>query len=119
MNAPDTTLDIAMADGIATSSRLSGTAGVTPEIANAPKRAARSAARGGAEWLCLAAAPTFAIMALLSAVPGGARPDMLCAAAPDASPLGGMAAMYLLMSVFHATPWLKLVFGRRNHVRRL
>jgi hypothetical protein len=27
-------------------------------------------------------------------------------------PLGGMAPMYLLMSVFHATPWLRLIAGR-------
>jgi hypothetical protein len=29
-----------------------------------------------------------------------------------ASPLGGMTLMYLLMSVFHAAPWLKLICGR-------
>jgi hypothetical protein len=34
-----------------------------------------------ADWLCLAAAPTFAVMALLTAVPGGGPPDMLCSAA--------------------------------------
>jgi hypothetical protein len=26
-----------------------------------------------------------------------------------ASPLGGMAPMYALMSAFHAAPWLKLL----------
>jgi hypothetical protein len=30
---------------------------------------------------------------------------MLCAAA-HGSPLGGMVTMYLLMSAFHAGPWL-------------
>jgi hypothetical protein len=53
-------------------------------------------------------------MALLTVATGGGHPDMLCAAAHDASPLGGMAPMYLLMSAFHATPWLRLVSGRRR-----
>jgi len=68
-----------------------------------------AAALGAADWLCLAAAPTFAIMALLSGVLGGGAPDMLCS---GASPLSGMTAMYLLMSAFHAAPWLKLVSRR-------
>jgi len=62
-----------------------------------------------ADWLSLAAAPTFAVMALLSALPG--TPDMLCA---SASPLTSMTAMYLLMSGFHLSPWLKLLAGRRG-----
>jgi hypothetical protein len=71
------------------------------------------AARGAADWLCLAAAPTFAIMALLTGL-GGGPPDMLCSAAPDASTLSGMVPMYLLMSAFHSTPWLKLISSRRG-----
>jgi hypothetical protein len=71
----------------------------------------RSAARGAADWLCLAATPTFALMALLTAL-GGGQHDMLCADIRHASPLGGMASMYLLMSAFHAAPWLKLMGGR-------
>ena len=70
-----------------------------------------SAAVRSANWLCLAAAPTFALMALLTSL-GGAQ--MMCAPAPDASPLTGMAAMYLLMSAFHLTPWLKLISSRRK-----
>ena len=73
----------------------------------------RGIAARGADWLCLAAAPTFAIMALLTGL-GGGSPDMLCSAAPDASPLSGMVPMYLLMSAFHSTPWLKLIVGRRK-----
>jgi len=69
---------------------------------------------GVADWLCLAAAPTFAIMALLTGVWGGGQMAMTCSTAPDASPLSGMAAMYLLMSAFHLTPWLKLISRRRS-----
>ena len=66
-----------------------------------------------AEWLSLAAAPTFALMALLTAILGGGAADAICSAMPDAWPLGGMAPMYLLMSLFHAAPWLKRIAGRR------
>ena len=59
---------------------------------------------GVADSLSLLAAPTFAVMALVTAI--GANPiDAFC----SSSPLGGMAPMYLLMSVFHAAPWLKLM----------
>ncbi len=71
----------------------------------------RTAALGIADWLSFAAAPTFALMALLTVVLGG-PPDRLCAAAQAASPVSGMVPMYLLMSVFHAAPWLKRVSGR-------
>lgn len=64
---------------------------------------------GVADWLSLAAAPTFAIMALLTAVLAGGPMDVLCAATHDPSPLTGMVAMYVLMSVFHAAPWLRLI----------
>jgi hypothetical protein len=66
----------------------------------------------GAENLSLAAAPTFAMMALLTGIHGGSMPDMLCSAAQDASPLTGMVPMYLLMSAFHLTPWLRLLSRR-------
>jgi hypothetical protein len=75
---------------------------------------------GAADWLCLAAAPTFAIMALLTGGLGGGlgagQMAMMCSSAPDASPLSGMAAMYLLMSAFHLAPWLKLC-GRAFRIR--
>jgi hypothetical protein len=67
---------------------------------------------GAADWLSLAAAPTFAVMALLTGVLGG-KPDVLCAAIQGTSPLNGMVPMYLLMSAFHLAPWLKLIFGKR------
>ena len=64
---------------------------------------------GVADWLCLAAAPTFALMALLSCLQGGDA-AMLCM---GGSPLTGMAAMYLLMSAFHLAPWLRVISGRQ------
>ena len=76
-----------------------------------------TATTGAADFLYLAAAPTFAIMALLTGVIGDAS-DMLCSAAHGASPLSGMAAMYLLMSAFHLAPWLKLFSSRRSGARR-
>jgi hypothetical protein len=75
----------------------------------------QAVARRATEWLALAAAPTFAVMALLTAGFGnGNTPDLLCSAMHQASPLGGMVPMYLLMSAFHARPWLTLVLGRRG-----
>ena len=66
-------------------------------------------ARTAADWLYLAAAPTFAIMALLSGVLGGSA-DALCSS--GASPIAGMTPMYWLMSVFHLAPWLRLLASR-------
>ena len=80
---------------------------------NAPAAPLRNSA-GIAGWLCLAAAPTFAAMALLTAVTGGA--DMICSAMQGPFPLNGMATMYLLMSLFHLSPWLRLISGRANGV---
>ena len=77
-----------------------------------------ASALGAADWLCLAAAPTFALMALLTGVLGGNPPDLLCSAAQDASPLSGMIPMYVLMSAFHSGPWLKLISSRRSSARR-
>jgi hypothetical protein len=72
-----------------------------------------AAALGATDWLSLAAAPTFAVMALLTAAVGGAAADPLCSAM-HASPFGGMVPMYFLMSAFHLTPWLKLVSSRHS-----
>lgn len=69
-------------------------------------------ARSAAGWLYLAAAPTFAIMALLTGVLGGPA-DALCSSA-GASPIAGMTPMYSLMSAFHLAPWLRLVANRRS-----
>jgi hypothetical protein len=70
-----------------------------------------AAALGIAKWLSLAATPTFAIMALMTAVLGGGPMDMLCPAG-HGSPLTGMVPMYMLMSAFHSAAWLKLISRR-------
>jgi hypothetical protein len=71
-----------------------------------------------ADWVCLAATPTFAMMAVFTGVRGDGSHDLLCAAAQDASPLSSMVWMYILMSAFHSAPWLKLVASRRSGVHR-
>ena len=70
-------------------------------------RRSDAAAPGAAGWLGLAAAPTFAVMALLTYVPGG-NADMMCSAAHGASALSGMVPMYVLMSAFHSVPEIDL-----------
>ena len=83
---------------------------------HATRESGNDVARTVADWLYLAAAPTFAIMALLTGMLGGPV-DALCSAA-GASPLGGMVPMYLLMSALHLAPWLKLVAGPRGEAGR-
>ena len=69
-----------------------------------------------ARWLGLAATPTFAIMALLTAILGGGQAEMLCSAGHGLT-LGGMVPMYLLMSAFHSAAWLRLISERRGAIR--
>jgi hypothetical protein len=131
MNASDINFHVEATDGHWISPRSAGTKRMPQasrgsatmiatqrETAGGSAGSGNAAALGAADWLCLAAAPTFAIMALLTGVLGGGMPDMLCSAAQDASPLSGMVPMYLLMSAFHSTPWLKLVSSRRSGIRR-
>jgi hypothetical protein len=74
-------------------------------------RRSHAAALGAADRLGLAAAPTFAVMALLTYLLGGDA-DMMCSTTHGLSPLSGMVPMYLLMSAFHSALWLKLICGR-------
>jgi hypothetical protein len=67
-------------------------------------------ARGAAGWLALAASPTFALMAWIAA--NHASSLAFCSSGPSVLPIGGMTTMYLLMSLFHLSPWLKLASGR-------
>jgi hypothetical protein len=80
-------------------------------------RRGHAAALGAAGWLGLAAAPTFAVMGLLTYVIGGGA-DMMCPDAHGVSALSGMVPMYVLMSAFHSVPWLKLISRRRSAARR-
>ena len=73
-----------------------------------------AAALGAADWVCLAPAPTFAMMALVTGVLGGGQQDMLCSATQYALPLSGMLWMYLLMRASHSAPWLKPISSRRT-----
>ena len=61
-----------------------------------------------ADRLALAAAPTFASMALLTALIGDSHAAMFCTQADPPSVLTGMAPMYLLMAAFHLPPWFGL-----------
>jgi len=70
-----------------------------------------------ADWISLAASPTFAIMALLTGV-GGERMAAMCSPLGDVWPVSGMVPMYLLMSAFHSVPWLKLISSRGGGARR-
>ncbi len=81
-------------------------------VATGASRDGVVAARHLARWLALAATPTFAIMAVLTAVLGDPA-DMLCAAGYG-SVLSGMVPMYLLMSAFHSAAWLRLIAERRR-----
>jgi hypothetical protein len=63
-----------------------------------------------AGWLGLAAAPTFALMAGISAA--GPAATVICSAVPTFVPIDDMALMYALMSLFHLSPWLKFLPGR-------
>ena len=69
--------------------------------------------RSVADGLAFAASPVLVALALLPGVLGGEPATTVCSSA-RASPLTGMAAMYLVMGVLHAAPWLKLLSGRRT-----
>lgn len=58
--------------------------------------------------LAYAAAPAFAVMSVLTVLPADAAPTT-CLGGSESSFLGGMAWMYLMMSVVHLPPWLKLL----------
>ncbi|MFK0693060.1 hypothetical protein ACFX5Q_33730 [Mesorhizobium sp. IMUNJ 23033] len=66
-----------------------------------------------AGWLGLAAAPTFALMAWISAL--GSPGMTMCSAASPFMPINDMALMYLLMSLFHVSQWLKHFSACSHH----
>lgn len=76
----------------------------------------RSVAVRAADVLRLAAAPTFAIMTVLTILGGGTHEIWCCMESHGSLP-AGMIPMYLLMSVFHLQHWLKLISIRRERAR--
>ena len=68
----------------------------------------RPASLRAADWLALSATPTFALMALLTALVGDSHAAMFCSQAGPPSALTGMMPMYLLMAAFHLPPWFRL-----------
>ena len=62
----------------------------------------------GARALGLAASPTFAAMAMVVAGLGSGSETLLCMGRQAGTVLTGMVPMYLLMSAFHLTAWLRL-----------
>jgi hypothetical protein len=80
--------------------------------------AGRVGARRAAAWLHLAAAPSFALMALATMLDASPM-TMMCASdmggwSPGDWSVGGMAPMYFLMTAFHLGPWLEMASGRRG-----
>jgi hypothetical protein len=69
-----------------------------------------------AGWLSLAATPAFAIMAVATGLSDA--PDGLCITA-HAGALNEMLVMYVLMSVFHAGSWLKLIGRQQASIRSM
>jgi len=89
---------------------VSNTCEPAASAGEASEGALQAGALGGlgiADWLSLAAAPTFVAMACLTALSDGTL--MICATDQAAFPLPEMAVMYLLMSAFHLAPWLRLL----------
>jgi hypothetical protein len=70
-------------------------------------------ARVPSDWLGLAAAPAFAMMALSTVCLGGGM-EPLCSATGHGSLWSGMVPMYLMMGAVHSAPWLRLISGRRS-----
>jgi hypothetical protein len=70
----------------------------------------------GVDGFGLAAAPTFAEMALLTSVSGGGAANLI--GGPAGASLGGMIPMHLLMDAFHAGPSPGLVARCRRDTFR-
>lgn len=65
-----------------------------------------------ARWLALAASPTFALAGIGNLMHGQLMG--IGGSGMGMSPVGGMTVMYGLMALFHAPPWLHLIFRQRQ-----
>ena len=66
--------------------------------------------RDAAGWIGLAASPTFTVMAWIAAT--DASRFAICSSASGMPAIDGMTWMYLLMSLLHVSPWLKIASAR-------
>lgn len=81
----------------------------TEKFASSPRPVVDAAGRLG-----LAAAPTLALMAWISAV--GSPGMTMCSADSAFVLINDMALMYVLMSLFHLPPWIKLLSARSQRL---
>ena len=87
----------------------SDVAAAEASMSEASHRAA--AAAGVADWLSSRGRADLRGHGAADAFSAADPLDTLCSTAPRCT-LGGMVPMYLLMSAFHAAPWLKLIISR-------
>ncbi len=82
---------------------------MTLSVATGKRNAQLRLAHSMTGWLGLAASPTFALMAWFAESDASGIP--ICSSAAGPLPIGDMAWMYLLMCLFHISPWLKFIPG--------
>ncbi len=87
---------------------VGGATGTDGTGRSAASRVGRRGTRAVGVVLALSAAPTFAIAAVVSGLQDGRSPMSICMSSHGPGWLAGMTPMYALMSVFHASPWLKM-----------
>ncbi len=81
-------------------------------LASADKRLKQAPCKqDAAGWVGLLATPTFAVMAWVTATGGAVMAHSLPGVGTMS--VNEMALMYLLMSVFHLPPWLRLASRHR------
>jgi hypothetical protein len=88
---------------------------IASRVADSPRGGRAEGSIDPDNWLSLAATPTFVSMALLTSLTGNPT-GSLCAPGPSGW-LSEMTLMYVLMSLFHSPPWLRLARRLRKHTR--